>query len=751
MVRRILGFLWKYKWRFLASSILLLCLVGIIYFTSFDRALFDSQSQAITFLDRNGKPLRTYFSADEKYSQYCTLSEVSPHFLRAIVLIEDKGFYSHKGIVISSLGRALLQNIKGGRVISGGSTITMQLTKLIYNHRERSMTNKISEIFSALKFELHLSKAQILEHYVNRLPFGNMIYGIKEASQFYFGKKPRDLSLNQAIYLALIPKSPSRYNPAKHLKRLRQRRQQVLKLFKKRNYISAGEHSRAESEGIYFDMKDYPFFAPHFIELVKKEYTPQNIPANIHTTLNLELQQEVEGIIRAHLGRLRNYNVSSGAAIVMDNQSHEIIAYVGSPGYFNDQISGYVDLADSLRQPGSTLKPFVYALALEEGYTPASILPDIKFPSKGGFFPKNHDGLEHGPLRLRVALACSYNIPAFYMAMKLKPRRVIEKLQQAGFYYLKSDPGFYGETIALGSGEVKLRDLVEAYSLFANQGRIYSPIVIKGKRTQSRQVFHAKTAYLIWHILSDPAARFAGFGYDSSMNLPFPVAVKTGTSKGFRDKWALAVNSEFTVGVWIGNPKGDNMSDLSGVGNAATIMRDIFLAVQKDWTRGEPDIPPGLVKHTVCPLSGQLLSSNCRDTVEEYFDRDNPPSGICNYHVREGDRITVKYPEIYRQWAGKTHNGNELSLQRENKKRISFPQQGDFFYISQAVSRQNQVLTFEVMGFSSGEEVQFILDGSHYKTLRIPGVATWKMQPGDHRLSIHSRGVELDTIEFAVR
>ncbi|MCK4765861.1 MAG: penicillin-binding protein 1C [Candidatus Aminicenantes bacterium] len=731
--------------------ILALLLTGIIYFASFDRGILNRSSYSTTFFDRNGIPLRTLFSADETYAEKCGLSEVSPHFLRACVLIEDKRFYSHKGIVISSLFRALWQNIKKKRVVSGGSTITMQLAKLLYRHKKRSIPNKISEIFAALKFELHLSKTDILTEYINRLPFGNMIYGVKQAARFYFAKNPAHLSLNQAIYLALIPKSPTRYNPRRDAAILKKRWKKILEIFRVQNYISRDEYLRAKSEGVEFLMRDYPFAAPHFIDMVKEKYGGEKIPQQVHTTLDLSIQKEMAGIIREHLVRLRKYNVKSAAAVIIDNRSHEVMALMGSPRYLDEKNAGFVNLTTSFRQPGSTLKPFVYALALEEGYTPATILPDIRFPSKGGFFPKNHDGREHGPTRLRIALACSYNIPAFYLAMKLTPHKVIAKLRQAGFGYIKGEPGFYGETIALGSGEVKLLDLLIAYSAFVNGGTVYYPAFVKGQPVKTRRLFSDKAAFLTWQILADPAARFAGFGYDSSMRLPFPLAVKTGTSKGFRDKWAIGVNSRYCIGVWLGNPGGENMRDLSGVGSAATILRDLFLCVQEDWSAGVIPMPPGIVKRTICPLSGELLSGNCSDAVEEYFDEENLPQKTCTYHVIENGEVKVRFPELYGKWAERTHPGEEPGIRRDKRKWISFPQQGDFFYISDAIAGQDQEITFEVMGFEPGEEIDFLLNGVLYKAIVYPGTPLWRLRRGDHTLSIRSANRILNTVKFIVR
>ncbi len=749
---KIFRFFTRTKKRLVITITLLVLLVtGVIYFASFDADTLASTNYSTTFYDRNGKPLRTYFSEDETYSKPCGISEVSPHFLRAIVLIEDKSFYNHHGVVLSSLGRALWQNIRGKGIVSGGSTITMQTVKLVYHHQNRTIFNKVSEVFGAIKFEMHLSKTEILEAYLNRLPFGNMIYGVKQAARFYFGKDPSQLSLNQAIYLALIPKSPSRYNPAKHMNLLKQRWQKILEIFKQRNHISNDEYQRARSEGISFQMNRFPFLAPHFIDLVKERFANKELPEQVYTTLDYDIQKDMEGIVREHIVRLASYDVTSAAVVIIDNSNHQVIGFLGAPDYFNQEAAGNVNLAVALRQPGSTLKPFVYGLALESGYTPATILPDIKFPSRGGFFPKNHDGREHGPLRLRNALACSYNIPAFYLAMKLTPRHVIEKLNLAGFTSLNSDPGFYGETIALGSGEVRLLNLTAAYSAFANNGILYSPAFIKNEPISNTTIFDPVTAYLIWDILADPSARFASFGYDSSMNLPFPIAIKTGTSKGFRDKWAVGVNSRFTVGVWMGNPSGKNMQDTSDTGSAATILRDIFLAIQKDWTTGTVPHPPGMIKQSVCSLSGELPSPSCPNRVEEYFAATHAPKQICSWHIMENGRLMTRYPELFRDWAIRTHTAENMNIKTDAVKKISFPQQGDFFSISDAIPLTNQQISFTVMGFNPGETVEYYINNQLYKRVPFPQSPVWQLQRGDHTLTIKQAGQVIDKIAFIVR
>jgi len=328
---------------------------------------------------------------------------------------------------------------------------------------------------------------------------------------------------------------------------------------------------------------------------------------------------------------------------------------------------------------------------------------------------------------------------------------VIQKLNQAGFTYIKGDSGFYGETIALGAGEVRLLDLITAFSAFANKGIIYSPTFIKGEPVKTQWLFAETTAFLIWDILADPSARFASFGYDSSMNLPFPVAIKTGTSKGFRDRWAVGVNSEYTVGVWIGNPGGENMKDTTNVGSVSTMLRDIFLAIQTDWTTGAVEVPGGIVKQTICPLSGELVSENCPDAVEEYFDSQNLPVKVCTWHVMEKGQVKVKYPELYKEWAMKNNPKEVVGIEIAKTKRISFPQQGDFFYISDAIPRQDQQITFEVMGFKPGETIDYYLDGVLYRQMVYPQFPVWQLEKGDHRLTVKIGEQAVDSLSFIVR
>jgi penicillin-binding protein 1C len=336
--------------------------------------------------------------------------------------------------------------------------------------------------------------------------------------------------------------------------------------------------------------------------------------------------------------------------------------------------------------------------------------------------------------------------------MKLTPSRILEKLQLAGFTYLDNPSGFYGETIALGSGEVTLLDLASAYSCLAAGGVLHPPRLLRNRTAgASRRIFSPRVAYLLFDILSDPTARAGSFGYFSSMNLPFTVAMKTGTSKGFRDKWALAVNSEYTVGVWLGNPGGQNIhQQVVETGNSATIVRDIFLTLQKNWERGEPEIPPGIRRYEICSLSGELAGPFCKDRIEEYFREGHQPGEHCSYHQRVKGRVMTVYPELYREWRQKKELAGRTALRVHQAVEIISPQQGDRYFISRAIPLENQQIRFKVMGPGSGQQVTYRLNSRLYRVLPYPRFPVFQLAPGEYRLEIETEGQTRDRVDFVV-
>ena len=390
-----------------------------------------------TILDRNGKILRNVFSENDVItSEFIDSDKISINMKKAIISVEDKRFYSHIGIDFKSIVRACFLNLKELKIVAGGSTITQQLAKLILKNKKRTFWAKICETLLALRIELYLTKEEILALYLNRVSYGTYLQGIGEASECYFIKKPSELSIAQSAFLAAIPLLPSYYDPYRNIDAVLERKNLILSLMKNQGLISESEYKNAIDEKIIVQSPNFPFEAPHFCDYVISDYkkNKKSIHGSIRTTIDLELQHEVEKILNASILSLHDNNVTNGAVLVIDNKTGDILAMVGSVDFFAK--NGQVNACLSTRQAGSTLKPFVYALSLEAGKTASDIIPDIKITvndQNGSFSPLNYDRKYHGPVRLRNALACSYNVPAFRTAIDIGVENLYKRLKELGF------------------------------------------------------------------------------------------------------------------------------------------------------------------------------------------------------------------------------------------------------------------------------------------------------------------------------
>ncbi|HMJ11300.1 MAG TPA: penicillin-binding protein 1C, partial [Polyangiaceae bacterium] len=548
----------------LAASLLLgLLATGIILGEPVPEALRHGHAeQSLRVLDREGRLMREVRTGSGRSAQAVSAHELSEHVIPALLAAEDARFYEHPGIDGLAIVRATLQAIRHGRVVSGASTLTQQLARTV-KPRQRTERGKLSEILSALAIERALSKQQILEEYLNRVEFGPNVQGIEAASRSYFDKPARELSLAEAAALVSLPRGPTLYDPNRGVERLRRRRDRVLGRMRERGLAGTAAIERALAEPIRLQLRSSEVKAWHFTRAVTGKLMPSSSQRvrEIETTLDSALQREVETLVREAALRLRAYDASAAAVVVVDNATGDVLAYVGAPDFFSEAALGQNDGVLALRQPGSALKPFVYALALERGMTPASLLPDIElhFPSsQNDYSPRNYDNRFHGPVRLREALASSLNVPAVYLADRLGVPAVLAYLQELGFSSLSRSAQHYGVALALGDGEVKLAELAGAYATLANGGERTALRYVRSLRDAGgrrvpvpiaarERVMSARAAAQITHILSDDLARAGGFGRGSVLAFSFPVAAKTGTSKGLRDNWAVGYTRERTV------------------------------------------------------------------------------------------------------------------------------------------------------------------------------------------------------------
>jgi penicillin-binding protein 1C len=440
--------------------------------------------QAVEFSDRNGLPLGTLLTRDQDHTAVLPIEQVSPSFIQAILAAEDGRFYQHGALEMKAIARSLVSSIQAGRITSGASTITMQLARML-EPAPRTLSAKLGEIWLSWRLAAGMSKQEILDTYINRLPMGGNIYGVEAASRIYFGMSASELNIAQASLLAAIPNNPNYLNPYDYWEPLKRRQVYVLNRMVKDGYITRQQADRAYAEKISLQSRQQGILAaPHFLFWVASQLPESPIPnrmSQIRTTLDRPLQQFVEAQVQQIIRTLAPNNVHHAAALVIDNHTGEVLAYVGSPDYFLAAQLGRNDGVQALRQPGSTLKPFVYELALENRIIrPNTVLADVPtryaIPGAKLYSPADYSETFQGPVRVRVALANSLNIPAVRVLEKVGVPTFLQRLHQLGFAHLTHPPDYYGLGLTLGSGEVSLWELAHAYLILANQGQV-KPLV----------------------------------------------------------------------------------------------------------------------------------------------------------------------------------------------------------------------------------------------------------------------------------
>lgn len=747
-------------------DVLFIGLMGLLsfFYPIFGPILSFNEVASVKILDRNGYLLREVLSAQQGKGHWSPLSEISDRAVEAMVTSEDRRFYYHCGIDPTALARAAWQNISSGQVVSGGSTITQQVIRNIY-HFPRNIFFKAVEMWFAVRLEYTLSKKEILEQYFNRIPFGNQTFGIEAASQLYLGKSAKNLTWAEAAFLTALPKSPTQYNPYKHLNLAKQRQSFILaKLFERRK-ISSEELERARYEPVSLFPKSAAFLAPHFCDyLLQNRYVDS---VSIHTTLDLTLQNEVEKIVKGQIENVRSDNVTNAAAIVIDNETGDILAMAGSSGYFDEQHDGQFNAVFAKRQPGSALKPFTYAAAMNRGLTAATIIPDIEtvIPSeKAHFTPQNYDNKFHGPVRARIALACSYNVSAVRVLQNIGVESLLSVLHACGMESLSEPPEYYGHGLTLGNGEVSLYELTRAYSILANYGHLIEPRFIQERpvRVIRDNIFSTQVCFLITDILSDPSARVPSFGFDSPLSLPFPCAVKTGTSSDFKDNMTVGYSGDYTVGVWVGNFDNTPMKQISGVTGAGPIFHDIMIRLYNNHTPRNFPVPPEIKKINICAFSGLLLHKGCSTLAEEFFVEGTEPNDLCSFHKLDGSiNFALLAPE-YQKWLDHySHNGQIVFNNKDftanqshsEKLKILHPKDKSVFKIDPNVKLAYQSIYFDALPSGQMTEVRWFVNGIFYKAVKEPFGVFWNLTPGQYRLRAEGKNGENnfgDEISFEV-
>jgi penicillin-binding protein 1C len=600
--------------------------------------------------DRNGVLLYKIYKDQNR--TIVPLGKIPLQVRLSTLAAEDAEFYSHPGFSVKGIFRAIGQNLKTG-TIQGGSTITQQLVKNRLLTPEKTITRKVREIILSVGVEAKYTKDQILEMYLNEISYGGTAYGIEEAGRLYFGKDVEKLSLAEAAFLAGLTKSPTTYSPFGPNPNIAlQRQKEILRLMEINKFINHEQRAAAEAEILIFAPNKTEIKAPHFVMYIRQmlvskygEGMVEKGGLEVTTSLDMNIQTVAEEVVKTEVEKLRGLSVGNGAALIVNPQTGEILSMVGSKDYFDTANDGNVNVTQSLRSPGSSIKVVNYSYALAKGYTPASLIDDspITYSVAGQppYSPKNYDGQFKGRISLRSALGESRNIPAVKVLVSYGVGKMIDQGQKMGITSWQ-DPGQYGLSLTLGGGAVSMLDLSRVYSTLANQGKRpemmpileiknYKGKVLEKNSPQTSQAIDPRIAFLVTDILKDNNARAPEFGYNSYLvikNHP-EVAVKTGTSNDLRDNWAAGYNQNYLVITWVGNNNNSPMNRIaSGITGASPIWNKITSAILANQASIDWKVPDGVSKVNICSVTGTLPCNGC-PTRQEWFLDETKPTKYC--------------------------------------------------------------------------------------------------------------------------
>lgn len=766
-------------------------------------------------LDRNGRLLYEVIDPNGGGHTPIPLSEIPLACRQATIAAEDANYFTHPGVDLTGILRALWINLQGGETLAGGSTITQQVARNLLldpeEASERTLTRKLRESILAWRLAKSYSKEEVLALYLNQTYYGNMAYGIEAAAHNYFSKSAAELDLAECALLAGLPQAPALFDPLTNPAAAQEKQDLVLGLMVKQAVLAPDEAERAKNEPLSFAAVPFPIEAPHFVSFVwgrlEARLGSDLIRAGglvVTTTLDLDLQRSAETILRRHLDHLQSpspgqpaRNVHNGGLVTLVPHTGEILAMVGSPDYFDASIAGAVNAVLAPRQPGSALKPFTYAAAFSqpEPWTPATVLLDVRtaFPTREGdpYVPLNYDRTFHGPVSIRQALACSYNIPAVKTLQFVGLDALVKLMRDLGVTTFEQADRF-GLSLTLGGGEMRLLELTAAYGALANGGFRVEPVFVLGitgaqgavSIPQSsvlkggEPIINSQVAWLITDILSDDVARAPSFGRGSVLRLSRPAAVKTGTTTDWRDNWTVGYTPDLVTGVWVGNADNSPMEQVSGVTGAGPIWHDFMETA----LLGRPALrfsrPEGLVQAELCAASGKLPTELCPHRTREWFiegtvptepddwyqlfrvdgatgllaDDSTPPDQIL-------ERIYLVLPPEAQGWAldqglpapppspGLVSGGTGESTA---PLLITSPDNGVVYRLSSQLPSSSQQIRLVAVAHLAMGNLTLWLDNQALASFPDPPYeAFWALRPGRHRLVATGQSVDGELLQSA--
>jgi 1A family penicillin-binding protein len=794
-----------------ALAALIAIALAVLWFTlpPIDNLHARAAAPSTRIFDRNGRLLYEIIDPRVGHHNPLPLSAMPLRLQQAIIAVEDANFYSNPGVDIVGIARALWINLRGGEALAGGSTITQQLARILLlseeERQQRTLLRKLRESLLAWQIAQRYSKQAVLTLYLNEVYFGNLAYGADAAARAYFGKSASALDLAECALLAGLPQSPVAYDPYNDPELAKQRQAIVLALMQRNGFITAAEAQHARQAKLSYAPAPYSIRAPHFVSYVRRWLENQFGTAMVTrgglavtTTLDLALNDAATGLIREKLRELAQptannpaHNANNAALVALHPRTGEILAMVGSPNFFDASISGAVNAALALRQPGSAIKPITYATAFATlpGFTAATPIIDVRtaFPTREGlpYVPVNYDQRYHGPISVRAALATSNNVAAVAVLHKVGLEAMLGQAKALGIRTLR-DAQNYGLALTLGGGEVRLLELTSAFAVFANAGRRAEPFAVREVSNAqgeilfnlqppfsnlSSPVLDPRIAWLITDILADNVARAPAFGEGSVLKLRRPAAVKTGTTQNWRDNWTVGYTPNLVTGVWLGNADGAPMQRISGVTGAGPIWHD-FMEIAHRGLPATPFVQPdGLRAVRVCALSGLLPTPHCAHTRSEWFIEGTQPTQPDTWHLqvkvdaatnqpahantpreRVVEHVLLNLPPEARAWARNegwpvAEETRDWSTEaRDSGSRLQSlisilqPDPGAVYRISKAVPLAVQAIPLSAQVAAAATRVEFVLQsGEVIATFtQAPFSGVWPMRAGEYQIFVRA-------------
>ncbi len=692
-----------------------------------------SDAGRIRILDRNNVPLTMTYQNRWNTHDYVPLHEMPEFLQQAFIISEDKRFYSHRGVDRLARLNAIWQNGRSLGAVRGASTITEQVVRM-WHPRPRTLWSRWLEGIEASRLERSFSKADILEFYLNEVPYASNRRGVVQAARFYFDRDLETLSRKEILALAVMVRSPSRLDMHKNPEAVERPVAGLSASIEKRGIINNSEAGLIMHEDLRITDSELTVDAAHFIDFLYRTRSASMLPVNgqVNTTLDASLQSKAKTILDQRMSDLSASGVKNGALLISDNRTHEVLAWAISGKRSGDISGSWIDAASVPRQPGSTLKPFVYALALDRGWTAATLIDDspLAEPVGTGLHSyHNYSRVHYGKLTLRDSLGNSLNVPAVRTLQYVGVEDLLERLHQMGMSSLQQRPDFYGDGLVLGNGEVTLYELVQAYATLANRGVCYPLKLMLNEETNTNstvRAFSSEAASLIGNILSDSGARRLEFGDGGLLSFPVQTAVKTGTSSDYRDAWAVGYNNYYTVGVWMGNLDRTAMDRITGSKGPAMVLRSIFTELNRNRETSPLYLSPRLTKKDICRDTGLAADGNCASYSEWFMPDEISRSAIAWTRTDEKDFMMVQ-------------PSSDLQMAMDPR-----------------IPDDHEAFSFKLSGVPEGASIEWYVDDKLMATT-LQDNYLWPMCRGDHtamaRVRTESKGSisETSPVRFVVK